>query len=618
MDERHESTWQDIRRITPNYLNTNLDTLSTKHPHIHEALQTSLHHLHIELHRTEHTPTQAAELIEDRSMVFYDTLDLQKEFRRVQRFSQQLTPAPQTQLYFILGFDLGFTLTQLIRFISQSTRSAFVVIEPDIRMAACTFATQDMTHFLQSNRIDFVVGKDYLSQLDTVFEQRNYFALPEIKVVASTTAHLPRYADEWTRLKDTTSHLQKKYQHHFQTELEETRQFYQNKPCHPIQTMLSLVQTGGLAVRFIQQRFLTECQKQGVEIMNYQPGFANEIGILRTIHRYKPDCLLFINRSPGEYVSTDVLNTIHIPRMVWCVDDPNSFIKESFHRNDIVFTWDDSYAEDMKRKGAYNVDHFPYVADLDQVNANVREDFLSPVSYVGQVKAFHPQELGLDDPTAALVKHVAREKSKNPLEPYQNLILENQDSFGLRILNEGTDDVPRYVRYSIYLVANALRRIRILETAMPFGLKIYGGTDWLEVLGDHPLKDCYCGLADPQTDVPDIFLSSKINLNIHSLQALTSLNQRDFNCPLVGGFLLTDWVEKADAFFIPGKELMFYHDTEDLKGKIAYFLNHEEERKDIIERGKRRVMKDHTYASRVPKVIDTLNQRIQEQMYSDA
>jgi spore maturation protein CgeB len=78
--------------------------------------------------------------------------------------------------------------------------------------------------------------------------------------------------------------------------------------------------------------------------------------------------------------------------------------------------------------------------------------------------------------------------------------------------------------------------------------------------------------------------------------------------------LLTDWVTDADQFFVPDEEMVFYESVDDLQSKIEHFLTHEEERQSIIDAGKQRVLNEHTYAARVPGVIDSLNQRITEQM----
>lgn len=607
--------WRALHSFNPKVYQQNLQLLSSKHPHLLHKLETVCQNNQLQIRQTEQVFFHIKEEEPNSSHLLFEMIAHQNERVRIETAIKNLYPQPQSFLFFILGLDLGYTLQTMHSLIAKSPLSAFIVVEPIERMAAASFFVTDLSPYLNSNRVEFVIGQDFESQLEQLFFQKNYFAAIEMKVLPSSSANHPEYAPYWNQLRQSVKVLQTKYKNQYQSELRDVVNYYAKKPFQPIQSMMSLVQTQGKAVRFIQQRFLDECKNNGIEILEYQPGFANEVGIMRAIHQQKPDCLLFINRSPGEYVDSNILNSIRLPRMVWCVDDPNSFMKDPFTRSDIVFSWDHSYKNDMIKQGAVQVDHFPYVADLDQAKPNIRNEFISPVSYIGQVKAFDPVEMGFDEKTTALVQKVADEKFRFPEQTYQSLILKHQSFYGLRLIETENDAVPRFVRYGIYTIANALRRIAVLEAAMPYGLKLYGGEDWLHVLKDHPLRNCYQGAADPLLDVPDIFVSSSINLNIHSLQALTSLNQRDFNCPLVGGFLLTDWVENADQFFKPNIEMVFYNTIDELKQKIKYYLHHPDERSRLIEKGRDRVLKEHTYSARVPGVLKTLNQRVKDQLY---
>ena len=65
-------------------------------------------------------------------------------------------------------------------------------------------------------------------------------------------------------------------------------------------------------------------------------------------------------------------------------------------------------------------------------------------------------------------------------------------------------------------------------------------------------------------------------------------------------------------FFKPNHELVFYEGIDDLTQKIEYYLRHADDRLDIIQKGRERVLRDHTYTARVPGIIKTLNRRIKE------
>lgn len=536
------------------------------------------------------------------------------EWSRIQSAMQSMSPPNQKNVIFYLGCDLGVTLSLILQHLSNAPQKAVAVVEPDIAWFALTLAAHSMEILLQSNRCFWAVGNDWLPTLETIFFENQFFTIAKPDTFFSAAARLGERIEYWNVLRAALGNWIRQGRDRYASEMEEARDYYQKKSSGDIRRMMALYLTekDGKAIPYIHQRFLDECQRQGIDVVFHHPTFRSDVGFLRTVAREKPDLLLFINKSPGEFTDRDELDRLQLPRMIWCLDDPNCFMNDAFSLNDFVFTWDNSYRKNLESMQARSVDHFPYVADLDGVEACVEERFRSPVSFIGQVKAFTASEYGLDESTSELIEHVARLKARYPDRDYQQLILDHQDSFGLKIVRSESDAVPQYIRYGIYIAANALRRISLLECARPFGLKIYGNEDWLTLLKDHPLRDCYVGVADPRLDAPSIFVSSEINLNIHSLQALTSLNQRDFNCPLVGGFLLTDWVEGADEFFLPDEEMVFYHNAEELKRKIEYYLDHESERLEIVRRGRERVLREHTYASRAPRVLETLKTRIRE------
>jgi len=73
-----------------------------------------------------------------------------------------------------------------------------------------------------------------------------------------------------------------------------------------------------------------------------------------------------------------------------------------------------------------------------------------------------------------------------------------------------------------------------------------------------------------------------------------------------GGFLLANYHEKMEKWLPvegPEKALDYYRDIDELKEKITYYLEHEDERKAIAARGLRWVQ-SHTYTERMRNVIE--------------
>ena len=73
---------------------------------------------------------------------------------------------------------------------------------------------------------------------------------------------------------------------------------------------------------------------------------------------------------------------------------------------------------------------------------------------------------------------------------------------------------------------------------------------------------------------------------------------RTFEVPGSGGFLLTETVPYLEDFFVPGKEIGVFTDTDDLVDQLGYWLSHPDERAAVAEAGHRRALAEHTYDAR--------------------
>ena len=72
------------------------------------------------------------------------------------------------------------------------------------------------------------------------------------------------------------------------------------------------------------------------------------------------------------------------------------------------------------------------------------------------------------------------------------------------------------------------------------------------------------------------------------------LKHKDAKALLCGALPLTEEFEDADRFLIPGKERITFKNLSDLQNKINYFDNHEDERRAIVEAGKKKVLSELT------------------------
>ena len=89
-------------------------------------------------------------------------------------------------------------------------------------------------------------------------------------------------------------------------------------------------------------------------------------------------------------------------------------------------------------------------------------------------------------------------------------------------------------------------------------------------------------------------------MEIHSLcrERRAQIKARNFEIPGYGGFLLTEFTEDIERYYIPDKEVVIYHSMDELVEKIEYYLHHNEEREVIRKEGQKRTLREHTYEKR--------------------
>ena len=102
-----------------------------------------------------------------------------------------------------------------------------------------------------------------------------------------------------------------------------------------------------------------------------------------------------------------------------------------------------------------------------------------------------------------------------------------------------------------------------------------------------------------------LYNTSKIVLNITNWDPARylALNQRVFDVPATGAFLLTDYSPELEEHYRIGEEIVCYRDVDELKDKARYYLAHDSEREAIARRGYERALTLPTIRDRMAEMI---------------
>ncbi len=144
-----------------------------------------------------------------------------------------------------------------------------------------------------------------------------------------------------------------------------------------------------------------------------------------------------------------------------------------------------------------------------------------------------------------------------------------------------------------------LERRRIIEElGGNFNTVIYTTPDAKDIPGVTNL-----GTADYIHSMPKVFHNSKININITMRCIPSGIPLRVMDVMAAGGFLLTSYTPEIAEQFADGEELAIARTPEEMLEKAAYYLEHEEERKEIAINGQMKVFEKFSYAGHLTKIL---------------
>lgn len=343
--------------------------------------------------------------------------------------------------------------------------------------------------------------------------------------------------------------------------------------------------------------------------------------LLTAILEFKPDCVLTINHLgvDREGVLMDLLEKCRLPLASWFVDNPHLILyvyTKLASPWTTLFTWDADNVQSLRALGFEHVHYLPLATDVYRFrpttpgDARCRGAWQAEVSFVGnsmlskvaaRLKAGRfPRALLLvyrdvarsfmdsadDSVRAHLQAHFP-----DIFEVFQNLpSIEDQLAFETAVTWEATRNYRNH----------CVRRI------LPFNPLIVGDKYWKIALRDSAASWRWHPELNYYADLPLFYPWSKINFNCTSMQMKGAVNQRIFDVPACGGFLITDHRRQMDRLFEPGREVVSYASVEEIPELVRYYLAHPDARARIARAARKRILQEHTYDLRLTSLLKTV------------
>jgi len=291
---------------------------------------------------------------------------------------------------------------------------------------------------------------------------------------------------------------------------------------------------------------LQKALRGGVNLAKRAQSVLMNRRLIAAVRAFKPDAVVILK---GETIFRETLvalRTRNIPLVSWWVDDPFRFPGwlGHFELFDLVGVFDKECVANLKERGIQHVIYLPCACDQT---------------------TFYPQSL---DPS----------------------------------------DYP-LLNCTVGFVAVCYpERLALLSQMKGLDVGLWGsGWEAAAELKEFP-PGTWRGLRISATNAAKVYNLAKICPNVHALQTrFGGLNTRTFEILAAGGFELVDQVPGLAEHFEVGREIVAYASPAQFRELTDYYLAHPSERAAIVERGRSRVLRHHTYEKRLEVILKTLD-----------
>lgn len=342
-----------------------------------------------------------------------------------------------------------------------------------------------------------------------------------------------------------------------------------------------------------------------LRLKNLERGSAEFLEkLLYTISTFRPDFVFTINHfgfdKEGRLAS--IFSEYQIILVSWFLDNP-FYIMEDVNNQAFetlfICSWDSFYVSKLEEKGFKNVFFMPhgYNPKIFYPSLNSNTDY--QVSFVGNSMAFAEKKLLKKLSKSKVPDYICQKAYEFATKRQRGHLLEMKDYEGFLIPtnNKKADQNDNLVHTSSLTIWEATKyyRIFMLSEINNGKLTIFGDKGWKGLLnGKATLKPP----VSYYKNLRNIYQASAINLNLTSFQMPKGVNQRVFDVPGSGGFLLTDYQEDLEILFDTKKEVAFFKSKEEMISQIDFYLRNESLRNRTISNCLERIRKEHTLQHR--------------------
>ncbi len=332
--------------------------------------------------------------------------------------------------------------------------------------------------------------------------------------------------------------------------------------------------------------------------------------LLKTLLTHRPDFVLTINHLGFDEggVLAQLLARYAIPTASWFVDHPLPILggaPKNATDHTVVFCFERTALAWLADQGYADPVHLPTgtnrrIFDPRLIDRSLAAQLTLPLTFAGNswwTKARLEPLPKVQQLAARFVDQVKLDRTV-VANGFAQILAE----FPVRSPNARL----RYAMAQVALAEASMQTRRRFVTALKeSGVCVFGDPHWQRLVPGVELRP----FVDYEVGLPALFHFSGVNANVTAEQMPTAVNQRVWDVPAAGGFLLTDAQQDALECFEENEEIAVYRSIEEATSKAAYYTARPEVRRKMVERAMARVEQCHTVAHRIQRLVDEMRRR---------
>lgn len=345
-----------------------------------------------------------------------------------------------------------------------------------------------------------------------------------------------------------------------------------------------------------------------------------ESKLISDIRKNSPDFIFSFNYFPLVSIACKACDLAYVS---WTYDNPYVMLYSYtiLYERNYIFVFDKSIFQEFYNAGIKTIHYLPLAANPQRLS-DLNNDSLflaSPfapkkeISFIGSLynekHNFYDRLNGISDYTRGYLEGLMSTQMQvygtNFIQESlsKDIIADMHQALPLTPSPDGIESEEYlYAQYVINRQITRLERNKYLtDISSHYGLDLY----------THNKDACFSGgvnhgEVDYYNVAPYVFRHSKINLNLTLRSIHSGIPLRCFDIIGAGGFLLSNYQADFTDCFVEDQDYVCFSSYEDMMNRISYYLQHEDEIRDIKKNGFRTLSKNHTYIHRVKEILSYL------------